>query len=151
MPLYKGATSTWQCAIENVDHRWGSQVFGPARPARPPPPHFYRQGPAPNPSLLSTGPGPQALTFIDRAWPPNPSLLSTGPGPQPLTFIDRAWPPTPQFYRQGPAPNPSLLLATPSLLLARPPTSMATPLTSISRTPHFYWPDPSLLLILTPH
>ena len=97
-------------------------------------------------------PGPQPLTFIDRAWAgpaPNPSLLSKGPGP--------ARPPSPHFYRQGPgqpgpqaltfidraqagpAPNPSLLLANPSLLLARP-------LTSIGQAPHFYWPDPSLLL-----
>jgi hypothetical protein len=104
--------------------------------------------PAPNPSLLSTGPGqpgPQPLTFIDGpwpAWPPtphfyrravaslacNPSLLSTGPGqpgPQPLTFIDGPWParpPTPHFI-DGPWP-------------AQPPT------------PYFYWPDPSLPLAL---
>ena len=58
-------------------------------------------GPAlPNPSLLSTGPGP--------ARPPKPSLLSTGPGP--------ARPPTPHFYW----PTPHFYWPDPSLLLAKP-------------------------------
>jgi hypothetical protein len=76
-------------------------------------------------------PGPQPLTFIDRAW--------LGPAqPQALTFIDRAWaspapkppllstgpwasrPPSPHFHRQGPGqPGPQ-------------------PLTSIGQPPHFY-------------
>ena len=62
---------------------------------------------------------------LGRPSPPNPSLLSTGPGParppKSLTFIDGPGParPTqiPHFYRLGQA----------------------------SLTPHFYWPDPSLL------
>ena len=81
----------------------GLAVPDRAGPARPPTPHFYRQG--------LGQPGPQALTFIDRA------RASPAPNhPQPLTFIDRAqaslaW------------ANPSLLLANPSLLLAGPDPS----------------------------
>ena len=67
-------------------------------------------------------PGPQALTFIDRAL--------GQPGPQPLTFIDR---------------NPSLLSTGPGQPGPQPLTSIGQPLTSIGQTPHFYWPDLSLL------
>ena len=67
-------------------------------------------------------PAPQALTFIDRAWA---SLA-----PQSLTFIDR---------------NPSLLSTGPGQPGPQPLTSIGQPLTSIGQTPHFYWPDPSLL------
>ena len=55
-------------------------------------------GPAPNRTLLSTGPLP--------ARPPMPHFYRRGPGqpgPQSLTFIDGA--------QASPAPNPSLLLA----------------------------------------
>ena len=107
------------------------------------------------------GPGP--------ARPPNPSLLSTGPwagpAPQALTFIDRAWAsPAPQsltFIDRNPSllstgpgqpgpPTPHFYWPDPSLLLARPITSiLARPLNSIGHTPHFYWPEPSLLLAKT--
>ena len=90
------------------------------------------------PKRVSTRGNPKTPHFhwpaLGQHDPPNPSHLSTGPGPardpKSLTFIDRPW--------ASPAPKPSLLLAKPSLLStgpgpARPPT------------PHFYWPDPSLL------
>ena len=75
----------------------GTDMWGLARPARPPTPHFYwpaLASPAPNPSLLSTGPRP--------ARPPTPHFY---------------WP-TPHFYW----PDPSLLLARPltSICQARP-------------------------------
>ena len=98
----------------------GLAVPDRAGPARPPDPKFLLARPGqPNPSLLSTGPGP--------AWPPNPSLLSTGPGP-------------------ARPPNPSLLST--ALGPPGPPKSLtfidgagpAQPLTSIGQTPHFYQP-----------
>ena len=101
----------WQCAIKSVgNHRGGPQYLGPGRPwpARPPTPHFYRQGPAPTPHFYRQGPAPN-LDLLPKGLP-NPSLLSTGSGPARPTQI-------PHFYRQGPA----------------------------SPTPHFYWPDPSLV------
>ena len=76
-----------------------------------------------------------------------------GPDPQALTFIDRAWAspaPNPSLFSAGPRlarpPTPHFYWPDPSLLLARPLTSIGQPLTSIGQTPHFYWPDPSLLL-----
>ena len=108
------------CRFRNalaIPHLTCPGARGGRAPAKPPAPHFYRQALAspalPNPSLLSTGPGPARPSptphFYRRA------LGRPGP-PQPLTFIDRAqaslaW------------ANPSLLLANPSLLLAGPDPS----------------------------
>ena len=97
-------------------------------------PHFYwlglgRPGP-PNPSLLSTGPGParssQIPHFYRRAGARpahlNPSLLSTGPGP----------------------PNPSLLLARPLTSISqarrrnpRVTPARVTPRATGTATPYF--------------
>ena len=52
-------------------------------------------------------------------------------------------PQIPHFYRQGhgqPSPQPLTSIGQTSLLL------LARPHTCISQTPHFHWPDPSLLL-----
>ena len=77
------------------------------------------------------GPASQSLTFIDRAL--------GGPAPQALTFIDRAW--------ASPAPQSLTFIdRKPSLLSTGPGQPGPQPLTSIGQTPHFYWPDPSLLL-----
>ena len=97
----------------------------------------------PNPSLLSTGPGParssptphfyqralgrpgppETFTFIDRPWAgpalPKPSLLSTGPGPARPS-------PTPHFYRQGPG-QPGLGQPLTSIGRPRPLTSIGWP------------------------
>ena len=80
------------------------------------------------------GRSPRKGLGLGRPGPPTPHFYRQGPGqpgpPQSLTFIDRPW--------AGPAPNPSLLLANPSLLSTGPGPAQ-------SPTPHFYWPDPSLL------
>ena len=97
---------------------WAGQPWA----RNPKTPHFYRLGLGrpgpPNPSLLSTGPGParlpKSLTFIDRAW--------AGPAPQSRHFHRRALGP--------PGPPKSLTFIDG----AQPP-----------QTPHFCWPDPSLL------
>ena len=82
-----------------------------------------------------------------------------GPGParppNPFTFIDRPWaspaPQTPHFYRQGPGqpgpPTPHFYRQESLTFIdgARPARPPIEPLTSIGQTPHFYWPDPSLL------
>ena len=92
--------------------RWTVSASGLAVPGRPgpPTPHFYRQG--------LGRPGPQPLTFIDRAQPQTPHFY----WPTPHFY----WP-TPHFYW----PAPHFYWPDPSLLLGRP-------LTSIGQTPHFY-------------
>ena len=67
------------------------------------------------------GPAPRPLTSISQAQPS-----------QTLTFIDRAW--------ASPAPKPLTFI---DRALGQPGPQ---PLTSIGQTPHFSWPDPSLLL-----
>ena len=106
LDLFQAAPAS--CHMRVCQIGWAGQPWA----RNPKTPHFYWLGlgrPShPNPSLLSTGPGParppKFLTFINGPWAspahPNPSLLSTGLDP----------------------PNPSLLLARPlaSISQARP-------------------------------